>query len=91
MRNHDLCAAAKFRKLLNGLDGYFPKTIGKHISNALREEVDSSTVAKFATVQEEGRKKMIPLKEVLEIYISILADGRYIRRCKRRQQIFSIL
>ena len=67
------------------------KTIGKHINNALREEVDSSTVAKFATVQEEGRKKMIPLKEVLEIYISILADRRYIRRCKRRQQIFSIL
>ena len=31
------------------------KTIGKHINNALREEVDSSTVAKFATVQEEGR------------------------------------
>ena len=189
------------------------KTIGKHISNALREEVDSSTVAKFATVQEEGnrsvtreieyynldmiisvgyrvksnrgvefrkwanrvlrqyilqgyavnerrinqlgevvrlmkrtqdsldskqvlsvierystalnmldaydhqslqrpkgsdaayktecvlemsqnysgRKKMIPLKEVLEIYISLLAGRRYIRRWKRRQQIFSIL
>ena len=32
------------------------KTIGKHINNALREEVDSSTVAKFATVQEEGKR-----------------------------------
>ncbi len=30
------------------------KTIGRHINNALREEVDSSTVAKFATVQDEG-------------------------------------
>lgn len=30
------------------------KTIGKHIGNALREELDSSTVAKFATVQTEG-------------------------------------
>ena len=30
------------------------KTIGKHINNALREEVDLSTVAKFATVQMEG-------------------------------------
>ena len=30
------------------------KTIGKHINNALCEEVDSSTVAKFATVQDEG-------------------------------------
>ena len=31
------------------------KTIGKHINNALKEEVDYSTVAKFATVQREGR------------------------------------
>ena len=27
------------------------KTIGKHINNALMEELDYSTVAKFATVQ----------------------------------------
>lgn len=32
------------------------KTIGKHINNALSEEVDSSTVAKFATVQIEGTR-----------------------------------
>ena len=30
------------------------KTIGKHINNALMEELDYSTVAKFATVQNEG-------------------------------------
>lgn len=30
------------------------KTIGKHISNAINEELDNSTVAKFATVQNEG-------------------------------------
>ena len=30
------------------------KTIGKHINNALKEELDNSTVAKFATVQNEG-------------------------------------
>ena len=30
------------------------KTIGKHINNALKEELDKSTVAKFATVQKEG-------------------------------------
>lgn len=30
------------------------KTIGKHINNALMEELDNSTVAKFATVQTEG-------------------------------------
>ncbi|WP_443738353.1 virulence RhuM family protein [Treponema sp.] len=32
------------------------KTIGKHINNALEEELDSSTVAKFATVQKEGNR-----------------------------------
>ena len=30
------------------------KTIGRHINNALKEELDNSTVAKFATVQKEG-------------------------------------
>lgn len=31
------------------------KTIGKHINNALKEELkDIATVAKFATVQKEG-------------------------------------
>lgn len=34
------------------------KTIGKHISNALREELDFSTVAKFATVQVEGKRNV---------------------------------
>ena len=32
------------------------KTIGKHIQNALHEELDPSTVAKFATVQSEGSR-----------------------------------
>ena len=35
------------------------KTIGKHINNALKEELDNSTVAKFATVQNEGGRKVI--------------------------------
>ncbi|MBP3569383.1 MAG: virulence protein RhuM/Fic/DOC family protein [Lachnospiraceae bacterium] len=36
------------------------KTIGKHINNALKEELDSenSTVAKFATVQMEGERQV---------------------------------
>ncbi len=34
------------------------KTIGKHINNALKEELDSSTVAKFATVQKEGNRNV---------------------------------
>ena len=32
------------------------KTIRKHINNALQEELDGSTVAKFATVQKEGNR-----------------------------------
>ncbi len=34
------------------------KTIGKHIHNALQEELDRSTVANFATVQQEGSRKV---------------------------------
>lgn len=41
------------------------KTIGKHINNALEEEVDSSTVAKFETVQKEGEREV---KRNIEYY-----------------------
>lgn len=34
------------------------KTIGKHINNALKEELDDSTIAKFAKVQNEGSRKV---------------------------------
>ncbi len=34
------------------------KTIGKHINNALKEELDNSSVAKFATVQKEGNRNV---------------------------------
>ena len=34
------------------------KTIGKHINNALSEELDESTVANFATVQIEGDREV---------------------------------
>ena len=35
------------------------KTIGKHINNALKEELeDIPTVAKFATVQKEGNRNV---------------------------------
>ena len=34
------------------------KTIGKHIQAALREELEDSTVAKFATVQTEGAREV---------------------------------
>ena len=31
------------------------KTIGKHINNALKEELDSSVVANFATTANDGK------------------------------------
>ena len=34
------------------------KTIRKHINNALSEELDNSTIAKFATVQKEGNREV---------------------------------
>ena len=34
------------------------KTIGKHINNALKEELNQSTVANFATVQKEGDREV---------------------------------
>ena len=34
------------------------KTIRKHINNSLNEELDNSTIAKFATVQKEGNRSV---------------------------------
>ena len=43
------------RQQLSILFGRDIKTIGKHVNNALKEELqDLSTVAKFAIVQNEG-------------------------------------
>ena len=49
------------------------KTIGKHINNALKEELDLSTVANFATVQLEGNRKVERLVEYynLDMIISV--------------------
>ncbi len=49
------------------------KTIGKHISNALKEELESSTVAKFATVSNEGGIRVTRLVEHynLDMIISV--------------------
>lgn len=47
------------REQLSKLFGRDIKTIGKHINNALKEELDDSTVAKFATVRKEGERNVI--------------------------------
>ena len=47
------------REQLSKLFGRDIKTIGKHINNALKEELDDSTVAKFATVRKEGERNVV--------------------------------
>lgn len=49
------------------------KTIGKHIANALREELEMSTVANFATVQQEGTRSVTRQVEYynLDMIISV--------------------
>ena len=53
------------RSQIAELFGRDVKTIGKHIGNALREELDDSTVAKFETVQNEGGRAV---KRDIEYY-----------------------
>ncbi len=58
------------------------KTIGKHIANTRREELEGQVVvAKFATTTPHGAegKKMILLPGASEIFINLLRDRRYIR------------
>ena len=57
--NIDLCIWKPNRQQLADLFDRDIKTIGKHINNALKEELkDVPTVAKFATVQKEGERKV---------------------------------
>lgn len=46
------------------------KTIGKHINNALREEVDRSVVAKFATTANDGKIYQVEYYN-LDVIISV--------------------
>lgn len=56
------------------------KTIGKHINNALKKELsDEVVVAKFATVQTEGNRKMIKTKESIRSSAIIPASKRLYR------------
>ena len=43
------------RNQLAELFGRDVKTIGKHINNALKEELDASVVANFATTASDGK------------------------------------
>ncbi|MBR5349193.1 MAG: virulence RhuM family protein [Lachnospiraceae bacterium] len=61
------------RNQMSDLFGRDVKTIGKHINNALKEELDKSTVANFATVQNEGGRNVERSIEYynLEMIISV--------------------
>ncbi len=61
------------RQQMSELFGRDVKTIGKHINNALNEEADMSTVAKFATVQKEGEREVARQIEYynLDVIISV--------------------
>lgn len=64
------------RSQMSLLFGRDVKTIGKHIANALKEELEYSpkpTVAKFATVQKEGNREVERQVEYynLDVIISV--------------------
>ena len=64
------------RSQMSPLFGRDVKTIGKHIANALKEELENSpkpTVAKFATVQKEGNREVERQVEYynLDVIISV--------------------
>jgi len=52
------------------------KTIRKHINNALTEELDSSTIAKFATVQKEGEREVVREIEYFDLDVIISVGYR---------------
>ena len=55
------------------------KTIGKHIANALKEELENSpkpTVAKFATVQKEGNREVERQVEYYNLDVIISVGNR---------------
>ena len=54
------------------------KTIGKHINNASKEEVEAeSTVAKFATVQKEGCNYLCRLSCKISAWCRISQMGQF--------------
>lgn len=59
------------------------KTIGKHIGNALREDVDPmASVAKFATLQKEDDRDVERMVEFYNLDVIISTD--YQAKLKRR-------
>ena len=59
------------------------KTIRKHINNALKEELDESTIANFATVQKEGNREVT--REIEYYNLDVIISVGY--RVKSKQGI----
>lgn len=57
------------------------KTIGKHINNALHEELDNSTVANFATVQMEGYREVV--RDIQYYNLDVIISVGYRVKSKR--------
>ena len=72
------------RNQLAKLFGRDVKTIGKHINNALKEELDNSVVAKFATTASDGKTYQVEhynLDMILSVGYRVKSkEGIYFRR-----------
>ncbi len=69
------------RKQMAELFGRDVKTIGKHINNALHEELDNSTVANFATVQMEGYREVV--RDIQYYNLDVIISVGYRVKSKR--------
>ena len=65
------------RQQMASLFGRDVKTIGKHINNALKEELSNiPTVAKFAIVQIEGNRKVIREIDFYSLFSHKITGGQ---------------
>ena len=63
-------------------------SIGKHISNALKEELEDSTVANFATVQQEGGRQVV--RQVAYYNLDMIISVGYRRTRDLQLTIFKL-
>lgn len=69
------------RQQMAELFGRDVKTIGKHINNALHEELDNSTVANFTTVQMEGYREVV--RDIQYYNLDVIISVGYRVKSKR--------
>jgi len=83
------------RKQMSELFGRDVKTIGKHINNAVNEELsDQMVVAKFATTTQHGAiegKTQTHMTEYLLLFIRMFLEEKCILRWRKKLLICYIL